>query len=98
MKRALVGLLLFAAGCSTAPVADFLDWVSPSQIRPQGVNPAPIAAPALPPTTPVPVIPTPPPEPVPGSLSFKTPPSNPKADARPMMPPLPDSLRETRGQ
>jgi hypothetical protein len=34
MKRTVTGLLLFMAGCSTAPWADFLDHFKPARIDP----------------------------------------------------------------
>jgi len=70
MKRPLVFLFLFLAGCSTAPVADLMAYFSPGRMGPEatppygGVNathpdgssmpPGAVAAPSLPPVPPVP--------------------------------------------
>ena len=97
MKRVMASLLLFACGCSTAPVADFLDWVSPSTVRPQGLNSAPAVVPAPPPTTAAPLIRTPSPAIPPTGSSFKTPQPLPASVARPQMPPLPETNTENRG-
>jgi hypothetical protein len=93
----MASLLLFACGCSTAPVADFLDWVSPSPVRQQGVNPTPVAVPAGPPITSAPVIPTPPPDAPPSGTAFKPPEPLPAGIDRPPMPPLPDLNSEIPG-
>ena len=34
MKRIAAVCLLLSAGCSTAPVADLMDWVSPGRLPP----------------------------------------------------------------
>jgi hypothetical protein len=53
MKR-LAGLvvLFLASGCSTAPVADFLDWAAPSHVGPQ-TPVAPVAPVAVKPIEPI---------------------------------------------
>jgi hypothetical protein len=81
MRRAAPLLSLLLAGCSTAPIADLMDWVSPGRLRPGQVQPyggvcipqgGPVVAPAVP--TAVPVAPT---APVPGAppSPFLPPPS-----------------------
>jgi hypothetical protein len=35
MRRIAVLLVFVSAGCSTAPLADFLDWVHPAKIHPE---------------------------------------------------------------
>ena len=60
MRRIPAILLLVAAGCSTAPVADFLDLVAPG-----GPPPGPAAAAGWVPRPRVPVEPLPPPIDVP---------------------------------
>ena len=45
MKRLAAFLLLFSAGCSTAPVADFLDWAKPGRIQGNGPFYGGVAAP-----------------------------------------------------
>jgi hypothetical protein len=104
MKR-MVAMFLFlvASGCSSAPVADFLDWVHPSPVRPQGACQPPHTT--VPPTQPVPnpiVAPPeatppihssgPPPVPLPGpatSAVYKPLPSSSGSERLPM-PPLPE--------
>jgi hypothetical protein len=34
MKRIAAAFLLLSAGCSTAPVADLMDWLSPGRLPP----------------------------------------------------------------
>jgi hypothetical protein len=87
-------LILLAFGCNSTPVADFLDWVSPSQVRPQAVSPpsavpTPEIAPMItPPTVPAGPPPIPPQDPPPSSVLKPTPAPLP-ALQRPPMPPLP---------
>jgi hypothetical protein len=70
MKRPLVFLIVFVAGCSTAPVADLMDYFSPGRMGPESTPPyggvsAPhpggsslpseaVSGPGLPPVPPVP--------------------------------------------
>jgi hypothetical protein len=72
MKRPVILLFLFLAGCSTAPVADLMDYFSPGRIGPEatppygGVSaphpgggslpPGAVAGPALPPVPPAPPV------------------------------------------
>jgi hypothetical protein len=93
MRRWLALLpLLLAAGCSTAPVADFLDLVAPGRIelgaQPYGGVCAPQGGPIGGPAVPAPVAPpTPPPPPagavpvpvVPNPVSNPSPPVFPRA-------------------
>ena len=92
MRRILAIFLFFcASGCSSAPVADFLDWVSPSPVRPQAANPAPIVPatqPALPPRIIVQPPDAPPPSPPPTTVNRA--PIESGESQRPPMPPLPD--------
>lgn len=77
MKR-LAGLgMLLLAGCSTAPVADLLDWVKPGRISadktaPYGgvCQPHPVGGPAS-----LPGIPAGPPAPAPGPIGAPPPPA-----------------------
>jgi hypothetical protein len=70
MRRAAPLLLLLLAGCSTAPLADLLDFFSPGKLRGDNTPPrggvcipqgGPIVAPAVPAPAPVvPAVPVPP--------------------------------------
>jgi hypothetical protein len=65
LRRAAVLLAFLTTGCSTAPLADFLDWVHPGKLEKGqyhgGVDPAPpIPAPLAPPPVVVPVPAAPP--------------------------------------
>jgi hypothetical protein len=89
MKRPLILLFLFLTGCSTAPVADLMDYFSPGRMGPEstppygGVSaphpgggslpPGAVAGPALPPV--------PPAQPIVGA-----------AATGPVTPPLPESF------
>jgi hypothetical protein len=96
MKRMWIFGLLVLAGCSTAPLADFLDWVSPGQVpkgvglrqggvcAPQGVLPGAGNLPAPPPGVVVPA-----PVPVPGGPA---PPQPPPIPAGPPGQPLPPGV------
>jgi hypothetical protein len=80
MKRTAAFLLLLLAGCTTAPVADFLDFVHPSRVFPQapGSLPAPIVVPGPP-------RPPGPPSPFPPQPTWSTGP------VVPVVPPAPDA-------
>ncbi|HEV3258351.1 MAG TPA: hypothetical protein VG013_15840 [Gemmataceae bacterium] len=61
MRRAAALLLLMLAGCSTAPVADLLDYFKPAQLEPGATAPygnvgasTPIVAPVVVPAAPLP--------------------------------------------
>ena len=70
MKRPLIFLFLFLAGCSTAPVADLMDYFSPGRMAPEttppyggvaapqpgspSLPPGAVAGPSLPPMPPIP--------------------------------------------
>ena len=95
MRRAVPLLLLLLAGCSTAPVADIMDFFCTGRPRqgdcapfggvciPQG---GPILAPVVPAPAPAPVPPVPAP-PIPG----------PTAPASPFLPALPSSKNTSPG-
>src|SRR5262249_8555192 len=78
MKRTAALFLLLLAGCSTTPVADFLDFVHPRRVLPAG--PAPLA---LPPRRP----PPPPPRRRPPGRAPAPPPGAPPAPPPPPRPP-----------
>ena len=94
-------LVILPPGCSSAPVADFLDWVSPSPVRPQGTGQPAAAAPATPAPNPIvlppeatPPLPppsgppaVPPPAPV-GRQGYES--QEPPNPNRPAPPPLPE--------
>ena len=70
MRRAAAMVFVFLSGCSTAPLADELDWCKPGRIRQEGgatyggvSGPPPVpgaVAPPAVPTIPPPVPPLPP--------------------------------------
>jgi hypothetical protein len=90
MGRMLATILfLFVSGCSCAPVADFLDWVNPSPVRPQATNPATVVPAAQPPVPPSIVVQPPEaPPPVPPPTTANRPPAETSRSERPAMPPL----------
>jgi hypothetical protein len=108
MKRTWVLLALFAAGCSTAPIADFLDFIAPGRV-PEGAGQIQggVCAPqgALPGAS-VPLVPPPggiiaPPQPVPGGLPAQPPgaiPGPPPAGAPVIPPPIPLGPGTTGGK
>ena len=67
MKRTAALVLLLATGCSTAPIADVLDFIKPSRLESNapyygGVGaPPPSGAVVVPPVPPAGIIPPPPP-------------------------------------
>jgi hypothetical protein len=92
MRILTVLALLLSAGCGTAPLARFLDWVSPGGAVPDrgGTDPRlppihidPLAAPP----TPQPALPT---IPVPSGGAPNAPPVNP-----PALDPVPDTSRKS---
>jgi hypothetical protein len=75
MKRAAVLVVLLAAGCSTAPLADVLDFCFPGQLGPEQGAPFGGVVPAAPPAnvTPPPPL-APPPDPPPSNVPVPLPP------------------------
>jgi hypothetical protein len=66
MKRAAAFLLIMLAGCSTAPVADLMDWLKPGRLPSgpyHGGVCGPNGSPALAPTPESPPVVSPPPFP-----------------------------------
>jgi hypothetical protein len=64
LRRSAIFLAFLMTGCSTAPLADFLDWVHPGKLEKGqfhgGVESAPVIdAPITPPPPVVPVAPAP---------------------------------------
>ena len=66
MKRAAI-LLLFLTGCSTAPLADFLDCVRPGRLGPERTPPYGGVSAPCPVGPPAPVIGVAPPSSIPGA-------------------------------
>ncbi|HZT81401.1 MAG TPA: hypothetical protein VFA26_14320 [Gemmataceae bacterium] len=74
MKRtAVLCLVMLASGCSTAPLADLLDWVKPAQYRP-------VALPGAIPPPPGAVLTGPPPNVPPGPAADAVVPPAPAPD------------------
>jgi hypothetical protein len=98
MKRGPVFVLLLLTGCSTAPIADLMDFFTPGHLEPektapyggvclpQGIN-APPAATTAPPPPPVPPTAVAPPPPGPGPVEW--PPRFPATPAPGAVPPPP---------
>jgi hypothetical protein len=95
MRKLTTLALVLLAGCSTAPVADFMDTFFPGKLspgtaapyggvcQPQGAPIAPAAAPGVPPG-PVPAVPPPPPVPgAPGAPAVVVPPPPAPVSAQP---------------
>src|SRR5713226_5497311 len=97
MKRPLVFFFLFLAGCSTAPVADLMDYFSPgrlgSETTPpyggvaaphpgsQSVPPGAVVSPGLPPLPPAPPATSPAPADLTGPIMSPSPAAVPPADS-----------------
>ncbi len=88
MKRPLVLLFLLVAGCSTAPVADLMDYFSPGRLGPESTPPyGGVSAPhpgggSLPPGAMIgPTLPPVPPVPPAGGAALTGPVAPPPPDA-----------------
>lgn len=92
MKRLIFILLFFLTGCSNAPIADFLDLVSPGRIRGRGTPVGGVCQPDELPGGGTGVVPPPPvPSPIPGPIDPNSggvipPPANPGSVSPPPNP------------